>query len=86
MNGPLGRIRRDRLAIDGLAGDIEEPSQGVDPYGDRDGAAGIVCVHPTCQPVGGTHGDAPDNIIPRMLGNLHHKSLAILSWNFNGVI
>ena len=59
--------------VHGLSHHVHDPSQGRTPYRNLDGISRIQGLHTAHQAIRGVHGDTPDNIVPKMLRNLHNQ-------------
>ncbi len=72
------------LLVDGLANDVEDAAERVGTDGDLDGGASVHALLAAHESLGGLHGNSPDRVLSKVLGNL--KDHAVLgSLNLKGV-
>ena len=72
------------LIVDGLAQEVEHPSQGLLADRHLDAGAGVHSLHAANHTVGGAHGDAAHHVVAQLLGHFADQ-LVILTFDFNGV-
>ena len=76
---PLGCFRR-RQSVCRLSQDIEHPAQAGIPHRNRNRSAGIHCLNSPDQAFRRSHGNAPYQVIPDLLGRLRHQRAALFPY------
>ena len=84
MDGPTLLGFYIGLVINGLTQQIKDPAQASLAYRHGNGGAGIGDLCAALQAVGGGHGNAADNVVTNVLGNLRNDGLVSIG-NFDGV-
>jgi len=74
------------LAVDRLADDVEDPTEGLGADRHRDRRSGVDRLHSAPEPIGGRHGDGPDPVVPKMLLHLGDDELAVVALHGERVI
>ncbi len=86
VDGPV-LVRLDLTQIvQGLAQDVEQPSQGGPAHRHGDGGAGVDAFGTSAQAVRGVHGQATHPVVAQVLLHLDQKLLAVTGINFDGII
>jgi peptide chain release factor 1 len=75
--GVLGGLDGTTL-VNGVTSDVHDTTEGTGTDGNHDGVAGIENLLTTDETFGTVHGNAADNVLTQMLGNLQHQLVSVV--------